>query len=162
MKLDEVRKGPIRETLDSRQDLSWAQEDDETFISYFVIEDRSYEIIARVEEAEGFKIVRVDFRAGESVAATDLHKDQFKALGIVKNGIVEKFSSCDGFYFVAKKNADPDHFQSRKKLYGRMKAWMAAEHDLHQRSEERADEVIYYLGKTADVMRVMTGEDLGR
>ena len=157
MKIDDI-KGPITETLDSRADLDWAQEDEETFVTRFAIEDRAYGIIVRIEKADGSSIGRVDFTADGSLVATDLHKDQFAVLGIVKNGVIERFGDCDGFYFVAKKGADPEHYSSRKKLYGRLRSWLSAERNLLSRSEERPDETIFYLAQNKEVMALMAGE----
>lgn len=142
-------------------DLDWIQENVETAVASFSIEGRPYKITVRIEVVSDRKICRVDFSGSDSIVATDLHKDQFKVLGIVKNGVVERFGDSDGFYFVAKKNADPVHYDSKKKLYGRLRSWLAAERNLLSKAEERPDETIFYLAQSKEAMALMIGEDLG-
>jgi hypothetical protein len=158
MKLSEVKMGPIRETLDSRQDLDWANEGGGTWSTTFDIKDRRYGITVLEEHHDGMKIAGVNFTINGDVKASDLHTDQFKVLGIVKNGVMERFGDCDGFYFVAKKAADQEHYESRVKLYSRLRFWAAAEHSLIGRGVENANETISYLARNKQVLAVMTGE----
>lgn len=157
MKLADVKLSPVMEALTSRRDLDWADEGHDVFSTSFNIEDRPYQIVSRLEHEDSMTFCRTDFTAAGLVTATDLHTDRFPVLGIVTNGIKERFLGLDGYYFIAKKAADPEHYHSRCKLYTRIQAWMSAELNLLHHIEETPSETIFYLARDAERLAVMTG-----
>jgi len=159
-----IRHSPFVEALTSKRELSWRAEGDER-IAEFNIDERWYTIVVRLDRLDrvhDFTFARIDFMFGNEVKATDLHTVQFKVLGIVKNGVIDEFlSKVDGLFFVAKRAADPEHYESRRSLYGRILSWARTEHSLIGRTldeTDETDETVFLLAKTDEVLKVMLGD----
>lgn len=146
------------EVLKTRMDLEWQSEPGGE-LADFVIDEQEYRIVIAVENVEGLTFVRVDFSAkvadGYSLNLTGYNRHQFKVLGIVSNGVKERFPDSDGYYFVAKRSYDPEGYVSRVTAYRRIADRLRVEMQLSHHYEERQDETIFYLARTDAALMMM-------
>lgn len=149
------------EALETRRDLVWEQ-DGSDFLTHFCIEERCYGIVAQPETYQDLTFLRVDFHFKDETeivhARTGFNTDQFKVIGIVANGIKERFPSEDGYYFVAKRALDADGYEGRKALYSRVMHRLRVELGLHHKTEEHPDETIFYLARGKKALDVLVGD----
>jgi hypothetical protein len=148
----------LSEVLNSRQDLTWFH-DDGSYHADFFIDDRKYGISASKEELEGLTFLSVDFHFEDSEGkihheATGFNKDAGKVLGIVGNGIREKFKEADCIYFLAKlrTGSSSDEYNARCKLYSRLLQKLSVELNLRSFVQDLGDEKVFALCKNNDVI----------
>lgn len=148
----------LHEVLHTRLDLDWVSEPG-GFTTSFSLGENSYGISVAIEQHEGLSFLRVDFHlrteAGAQHARTGFNTDQFKVVGIVANGIKERFPTEDGYYFIAKKAADPEGYESRVKLYRRVYDRLRVELYLLGHTEQTPTETIFMLARHHSALEVM-------
>lgn len=156
------------ELHNSRQDLEWQNEGAGTFTTTFTAGDMNYGITVQTEVVEDRVFGRVDFH----VKGVDgkLRHDMvnigpkaFEVLGVVVNGVRERFGDLDGYLFVAKRALYPDEYDRRIKIYGRMAHKLHIENNMHISSVSRPSEHAFMLTHKAaamDILRQLLGDEL--
>ena len=148
----------LQEVLHTRLDLDWVSEP-RGFTASFTLADNQYGISVAIEELDGLSFLRVDFHLrteiGQQHTRTGFNRDQFKVVGIVANGIKERFPSEDGYYFVAKKAVDPEGYESRVKLYRRVVDRLRVELGLLAHVEETPTETAFMLARSKKAEEIM-------
>jgi len=114
----------LAEIIETRRDLDW----DHQGISYgakFELDGITYGISAERNKFEGMPALEVFFyiinsETERDMSLTHIGENQFKVIGIVANGIKEKFSDENIIWFSAKTDVDHDEVQRRFSFYEKL------------------------------------------
>lgn len=146
----------LREIMNSRMNLIWTHED-YVFRTSFSLDDKEYGITVIEENIDDIKTIRVDFHfvsdKGDFIHhATNFNKNAGKILGIVGNGIIDKFKNYDIIYFTAKRNAcsSNDEYQSRITMYRRLLHKLCIENSMMPVNVNIDDEQVFGLCKNTN------------
>lgn len=158
------------ELHNSRRDLDWSDEGAGIFTAEFEATELRYGIIVQTETVDGFTFGRVDFHVKTEDGrlrhdSVNIGSGAFEVLGIVVNGVRERFADLDGYFFVAKRSLYPEEFEKRVKIYGRMAHKLHVENSMHLGSIKRPDEhafVLTYQELAMTTLKSLLGDDLGQ
>ena len=148
----------ITEIFDTAAHLLWAHEGD-VFTTKFSLDDRTYGVTAQEDEIKNVSVLRIDFHFEDKDGrlhheATGINKDALKIIGIVGNGIAQKFKGkYDAYYFIAKRTTSNNdkEFQSRVKIYSRLCSKLSIEHNLRAHRKSYGTEFVFLLSKSLQV-----------
>jgi hypothetical protein len=148
----------MQEVLHSRADLDWLPEPG-GFTTTFSIDGREYGISVQIEQHQDLSFLRVDFHfkseQGPQHTRTGFSTDQFKVVGIVANGVKERFPTEDGYYFIAKRGVNPEGYESRVKLYRRVVDRLRVELSLFSFAKDTPTETVFMLARNREALDIM-------
>lgn len=157
----------LHEIATSRQDLQWKQHG-ELHEAEFFVDGNKYGISVIEDTIDGFNAIRVDyhFEASDGTlnhGVTGLNSGAFRILGIVGNGVLEKFKPAPEIvYFVLKKRLctalkdgvkvfDQKQFEQKKAVYARLRDKFAAELEYHKWGTSDGEDQVFFVCKTSQI-----------
>jgi hypothetical protein len=155
------------EIYDTRHDLVWQSLGDE-YVAEFEEDGITYGIVVTTEEAKNLHFGRVDFHVKEPDGslrfnASEASPKAYTVLGVIANGVVERFGNLDGVYLVAKKALYPAEYEQQVRLYGKIANRLHLKLGLGLSFIERPTESIFILTRnkeTLDALHYILGYEL--
>lgn len=155
------------EIYNTRRDLTWSSQGDE-HLAEFEEDGVRYGVVVTIEEGAGLRFGRVDFHVKEKDGslrfnAREASPSVYSVLGIISNGVVERFGDLDGFYLVTKRSLYPDEYEQRVRLYGKIAHRLHLKLQLGLSFINRPNESISLLTKNdtaLELLKQLLGDEL--